>query len=266
MSESIGDVTQPHQEERDGAASERELLHAYDWPQSLTLIPAGLEVIPDTGKEPVHVEKEVAQAEKEAISGTEKEVVNPKIQPDGWHAILQGPTGSRKIWGLRVSIFVALLILVVAATALAVGLGVGLSKRHIDDTPGASDNSSSSLTDSSTSPASAEYRIGGSIDALYYSQKGAWNGTGIALASQSLPTDAKDAPLGSLVMYFQHHSGDIRFMRLTSDGEWVGGSESEVVATNAKNSTPLSAVAYVQNGTSYWHVFCESCLYCAHQV
>lgn len=56
-------------------------------------------------------------------------------------------------------------------------------------------------------------------------------------------------------MYFQHHSGDIRFERLTAEGEWVGGSQSEIVASNAKNSTPLSAVAYVQNGTSQWHVF-----------
>lgn len=67
----------------------------------------------------------------------------------------------------------------------------------------------------------------------------------------------QDAPLGSLVMYFQHHSGDIRFQRLTSDGNWVGGSQSEIVASNAKNGTPLSAVAYVQNGTSQWHVFCR---------
>jgi hypothetical protein len=58
-------------------------------------------------------------------------------------------------------------------------------------------------------------------------------------------------------MYYQHHSGDIRFQRLTSEGAWVGGTQSEIVASNAKNSTPLSAVAYVQNGTSQWHVFCK---------
>lgn len=58
-------------------------------------------------------------------------------------------------------------------------------------------------------------------------------------------------------MYFQHHSGDIRFQRLTDKGEWVGGSESEIVASNAKNSTPLSAVAYVLNEVSQWHIFCK---------
>lgn len=265
MSESTGDVTQPHREEQDGAASDREeILRIDDLPQSLALIPAGLEVVPDSGKEPVQVGKEVAQAEKEAISGAEKEaisgvekeVVSPEIKPDGWHVILQGPSGGRKIWGLRASIFVALLVSVVAVSALAIGLGVGLKKRH-DDT-NSSSGSSSNSTDSNTSPTSAEYRIGGSIDASYYSRKGAWNGTGIALASQSFPADSEDAPIGSLVMYFQHHASEIRFMRLTSEGSWVGGTDSEVVATNAKNSTPLSAVAYVKNGTSQWHVFCES--------
>jgi len=59
-------------------------------------------------------------------------------------------------------------------------------------------------------------------------------------------------------MYFQHNSGQIRYERLTSDGSWVGGSPSEIVAYDAKNSTPLSAVAYVQNGTSQWHVFCKT--------
>lgn len=58
-------------------------------------------------------------------------------------------------------------------------------------------------------------------------------------------------------MYFQHHSGDIRWERLTSTGSWVGGSESEIVASDAKNSTPISAVAYVLNGTSTWHIFCK---------
>lgn len=42
---------------------------------------------------------------------------------------------------------------------------------------------------------------------------------------------------------------------MDSAGQWQGGSVSEVVAVDAKNSTPLSAVAYAFNGTSTWHVF-----------
>ncbi|TKA81928.1 hypothetical protein B0A55_01921 [Friedmanniomyces simplex] len=60
---------------------------------------------------------------------------------------------------------------------------------------------------------------------------------------------------GSLVMYFQHHSGEIRWQQLSSQGAWLGGDVSEIVAVDAKNSTPLSAVAYAMNGTSTWHIF-----------
>jgi hypothetical protein len=117
-------------------------------------------------------------------------------------------------------------------------------------------NTSSTPTPSPT-PNADPYAIGGAINPEYYTSKGAFNGSGIALASQSFASNLQDAPLGSLVMYYQHHSGDIRFQRLTSEGAWVGGTQSEIVASNAKNSTPLSAVAYVQNGTSQWHVFCK---------
>lgn len=100
-------------------------------------------------------------------------------------------------------------------------------------------------------------RIGGSLNASYYSKQGAWNGSGIALASQSFPASSNDTSVHeSLVLYYQHHSGEIRWQRLTSEGKWVGGSQSEIVATDAKNSTPLSAIAYVKDGTSIWRLFC----------
>ena len=111
-------------------------------------------------------------------------------------------------------------------------------------------------TASPTAPADAPYLIGGALNPAYYSTTGAFNGSGIALASQSFATDLQTGTQGSLVMYFQHHTGDIRWQQLTSNG-WVGGGVSEVVANDAKNSTPLSAVAYALNGTSTWHIFCK---------
>lgn len=125
--------------------------------------------------------------------------------------------------------------------------------------PSSPAQSSSASPTSTTAPTATDnpYAIGGAISSQYYSTEGAFNGSGIALASQSFASDLSDAPLGNLVVYFQHHSGDIRFKRLTSEGEWVGGSQSEIVASDAKNSTPLSAVAYVQNETSQWHIFCR---------
>lgn len=49
---------------------------------------------------------------------------------------------------------------------------------------------------------------------------------------------------------FQHHKGDIRFMQYTADQKWVGGTKSETVATDARNATPISTVAYALNGTA----------------
>lgn len=49
-------------------------------------------------------------------------------------------------------------------------------------------------------------------------------------------------------VYFQHWSGEIRKMQLMNDGTWEGGDPSTIVATNAKNGTPISAVAYAMDG------------------
>ena len=57
-------------------------------------------------------------------------------------------------------------------------------------------------------------------------------------------------------MYFQHWTGQIRWMQLGSDGKWTGGDTSSVVATNAKSNTPISAVSYAWGGVSSWRVFC----------
>lgn len=97
--------------------------------------------------------------------------------------------------------------------------------------------------------------IGGAIDPSYFSTEGAFNGSGIALASQSFSKDLQEGTQGTLVMYFQHYTGQIRWKQLSSSGEWQGGDFSTVVAVDAKNSTPLSAVSYALNGTSTWHVF-----------
>lgn len=45
-------------------------------------------------------------------------------------------------------------------------------------------------------------------------------------------------------------------MKLGSDGEWTGGDSKSIVASNAKNNTPITAVSYVWDGVSFWRVFC----------
>ncbi|KAF2718068.1 hypothetical protein K431DRAFT_142310 [Polychaeton citri CBS 116435] len=99
------------------------------------------------------------------------------------------------------------------------------------------------------------YTVGGALNPSYYTTEGAFNGSGIALASQSFSESLEGGTQGSLVMYFQHWSGQIRWQQLDSQGNWLGGDVSEVVAVDAKNATPLSAVSYSIGGRSQWHIF-----------
>ena len=58
-----------------------------------------------------------------------------------------------------------------------------------------------------------------------------------------------DGDYGKVVMYFQHHTGQIREMQLGEDGEWAGGNSTDLVvpATEVKNGTPIAAVSYILN-------------------
>lgn len=89
------------------------------------------------------------------------------------------------------------------------------------------------------------------MNANYLSAFGAFNGSGIALASESFGS----ADHGNIVMYFQHHSGQIRQAQLDSKGVWQGGDVTNIVAVDAKNGTPIAAVAYARNDTAQWHLF-----------
>jgi hypothetical protein len=51
-------------------------------------------------------------------------------------------------------------------------------------------------------------------------------------------------------MYFQQHSGQIRQAQLDDKGDWQGGDASNIVAVDAKNGTPIAAVAYARNDTA----------------
>ncbi|KAF2662779.1 hypothetical protein K491DRAFT_584621 [Lophiostoma macrostomum CBS 122681] len=139
-------------------------------------------------------------------------------------------------------VLIALILLLVLGIALGVGLGVGLKKK------------SSSSTAANADPfcvAQPELCIGGSLDQAYFSKKGAFNGSGIALAGESWNKGQKRI----FTLYFQHWSGDIRYMTYDTNQNWGGGSSSETVASDAKNATPISAVAYTSNDTQYFHLF-----------
>ena len=116
---------------------------------------------------------------------------------------------------------------------------------------------------SGSATSDADYSIGGAIDPAYYSTTGAFNGSGIALASQSFSSNITAETQGSIVMYYQHYTGEIRWKELSSSGEWVGGTISETVTADARNSTPLSAVSYSSGGMNTWHIFCKMTTSCS---
>ena len=80
----------------------------------------------------------------------------------------------------------------------------------------------------------------------YLTKVGAFNGSGVAVAGQSFDAGGH----GETVLYFQHHSGQIRSTQLTTAGTWSGGTASELVASDAKNATPISAVSYSYDGVN----------------
>ena len=80
----------------------------------------------------------------------------------------------------------------------------------------------------------------------FLSTVGAFNGSGIALASESFSSGGH----GAIDMYFQHHSGQIRSAQLALGGTWQGGDITNVVAVDAKNGTPIAAVAFARNQTA----------------
>lgn len=101
------------------------------------------------------------------------------------------------------------------------------------------------------SSTNSELLIGGAINAAYYSTTGAFNGSGIAIASASFISQ------GQISLFFQHYTGSIRYMQLLNSGDWMGGTTSEIVADDARNGTPIAAVPYSNDGLDFIHIFCE---------
>jgi hypothetical protein len=107
-----------------------------------------------------------------------------------------------------------------------------------------------SISTSSIAPtptADPDINIGGALDPLYYAHTGAWNGTGIAVASANFGDDA------SLWVYFQHNTGEIRSIIQEADGIWK--DSNVVVSSGARNGTPISAVAYIVEEVATWNIF-----------
>jgi len=97
------------------------------------------------------------------------------------------------------------------------------------------------------------YTIGGDYSPQYYSKEGAFNGSGVAIASQSFVAGS------GIFLYYQTFDGAIKASILDNTGSWQStGDSAFTVATNARNSTPLSAVAFISADdppVATWNLF-----------
>lgn len=230
-------------------------------------VPAGLEAV-EPGLMPYNDgDKQACQPEKQTLfaENFHKGAAEPLIHSEQPPVALDDAPKKRRVCGLKAGLFwttLAVIILVVLGIALGAGLGVGLSKG--DTNPESSDENNStqdSMPPATPSPGDSLFEIGGSIDPSYYSSRNVWNGSGLAHLWQTLPSGFQSQPPDnrSLVLYYQHPTGDIRWMRRASDDKWWLSLNSDfpTVTTSAKNSTPISAVSTSQSGTDVWHVFCK---------
>lgn len=127
---------------------------------------------------------------------------------------------------------VVLAVLIIAiAVGVGAGVGVSTSKHH---------------SSNSTSSKDPNYYVGGALNPAYYSTQGAFNGSGVALADVNFGVD------NSIYVFYQRYSGEIEQVIYEADGSWHFVTQ---VATDAKNSTPLSTVAYIVDSVATWHLF-----------
>ncbi|KAM0715748.1 hypothetical protein Q7P37_008262 [Cladosporium fusiforme] len=222
----------------------------------------GLEVVPvnDRHKQVVQPEKEVTQAGYD-FESREKQVAQPLIRPDGPPSLSHGRPKDHRICGLKRVLFWGLLMAaLVFVLGLAIGLGVGLGTDDSSDSETQDPTTTAAPTQPTATPIADTFKIGSSISERYHSEEGAWNGTGIATNWQRFASNFEYAKPGvdNLVIYYQHHSGTIRWMRQTKDGDFTRmPSNQEIVAEDAKNSTPIAAVhlADYERGLKLWHIF-----------
>jgi len=102
-----------------------------------------------------------------------------------------------------------------------------------------------------SNPASKPMGAQPAFNPNYLSKSGAFNGTGIAIASYSFDKGG----YGVINVYYQHHNSQIRKIQLNDDGTWFGGDATTIIATDAKNGTPISAVAYAMDNTSKVRIY-----------
>lgn len=209
----------------------------------------GLEALPHGKQQPYASGIEVIESDDKETVETQAyygDAANFHPSSDDLYA-RPGPKPRRR----RVLIIGGIALLLILGIALGVGLGIGLQPGSDSHEVQHSQSSSPPTTTGSPLPP----------------DQGAFDGTGISVRRQSDLLNLTSGEVGTtgedprnLLLVYQHHSGDLRWMQRVWPNTWRGGSKSETITDDAKGGTPLSIMASGVEGESKqeWHVFCES--------
>ena len=151
-------------------------------------------------------------------------------------------------------IIAALVVIIAVAVACGVVFGTKKSNKNSDPdagpatngTNGTSNGNNTAGTDTGADP---DTSVGGYLNSAYYSETGAWNGSGIAIAAANTASDQ------SIYAFYQDSTGMLQYTLMDSSGKWnlVGPVNSN--SYKALNGTPLSAVQHQLDAKLVWHVF-----------
>lgn len=249
---SNGLSTSPEVDARNNEVSDGKELRPAEGKEAVYRGTEGLEVFPSDEKQRAPQSGiEVAGSEgKEAVQ-TYPYYGDAAISRDSNGDKHEDPNAGPRRRRRRAWIIGSIVLLVILGIALGVGLGVGLQS----DTKEADSSQSASTSNATASSASSSS-----------STRGAFNGSGISMRRQGDLVNLTSGEVGTsdndnhnLLLVFQHHTGDIRWMQRSAPDTWLGGSESESVTTWGRNATPLSILqtSWTEESKSEWHVFCK---------
>lgn len=149
-------------------------------------------------------------------------------------------------------LFILLIVGLIIVAAIAIALGVVFGTKNHSNSSNNNSNTGSgttNVTNGDNPNVDINTSIGGQINNAYYSKSGAWNGSGIAIASANTNADQ------SIYAFYQDYRGDLQYTLMSPSGQWdlVGPVNSN--SHKALNGTPLSTVYHQLGNKLVWHLF-----------
>lgn len=147
-------------------------------------------------------------------------------------------------------LFILLIVGLIIIAAIAIALGVVLGTKKNNSSNNSSPGSSTGSGSNGNNPnVDINISVGGQINNAYYSKSGAWNGSGIAIASANTNEDQ------SIYAFYQDYRGDLQYTLMSPQGQWSIVGPVNAGSYKALNGTPLSTVYHQLGNKLVWHLF-----------